>query len=125
MGPQHPSTHGVLRGELVTDGEIVKHAIPHIGYLRCFEKHAENIDYMGVMPFVDRMDYVASMNNDITYAMAVEKLSPESKSPKRAEYIRVIMAELNTYRQSSPGDWGYGFGCGALPLLCGAFGIAG
>ena len=75
MGPQHPSTHGVLRIELVTDGEICAKAIPHIGYLhRCFEKHAENIDYMGVMPFVDRMDYVASMNNDIAYAMTVEKL---------------------------------------------------
>ena len=95
MGPQHPSTHGVLRVELVTDGEIVKRAIPHIGYLhRCFEKHAENIDYMGVMPFVDRMDYVASMNNDMGYAMAVEKLM-QVEIPKRAEYIRVIMAELN------------------------------
>ncbi|MBI4041118.1 MAG: NADH-quinone oxidoreductase subunit D [Deltaproteobacteria bacterium] len=95
MGPQHPSTHGVLRVELVTDGEIVKRAIPHIGYLhRCFEKHAENIDYMGVMPFVDRMDYVASMNNDQTYAITVEKLLG-IEVPKRAEYIRVIMAELN------------------------------
>ena len=95
MGPQHPSTHGVLRIELVTDGEICKKAVPHIGYLhRCFEKHAENIDYMGVMPFVDRMDYVASMNNDIAYAMAVEKLA-KIEVPKRAEYIRVIMAELN------------------------------
>src|SRR3989338_5289392 len=95
MGPQHPSTHGVLRVELVTDGEIVKRAIPHIGYLhRCFEKHAENIVYMGVMPFVDRMDYVASMNNDMGYAMAVEKLM-QVEIPKRAEYIRVIMAELN------------------------------
>lgn len=95
MGPQHPSTHGVLRIELVTDGEVVKRAIPHIGYLhRCFEKHAENIDYMGVMPFVDRMDYVASMNNDQAYAMTIEKLAG-IEVPKRGEYIRVIMVELN------------------------------
>ena len=62
MGPQHPSTHGVLRVELKTDGEVVKDAQPHIGYLhRNFEKHAENIDYQGVIPFTDRLDYVGSM----------------------------------------------------------------
>ena len=75
MGPQHPSTHGVLRIELKTDGEIVKDARPHIGYLhRNFEKHAENIDYQGVIPFTDRMDYVGAMANSLTYAIAVEKL---------------------------------------------------
>jgi NADH-quinone oxidoreductase subunit D len=64
MGPQHPSTHGVLRLELITDGEIVKEVIPHIGYLhRCFEKHAESLTYQQTIPFTDRMDYLASMNN--------------------------------------------------------------
>ena len=75
MGPQHPSTHGVLRLELQTDGEVVQKITPHIGYLhRCFEKHAENVDYPGVIPYTDRMDYIASMNNSLGYALAVEKL---------------------------------------------------
>ena len=65
MGPQHPSTHGVLRIELRTDGEVVRAARPHIGYLhRCFEKHAENVDYPGVIPYTDRMDYVARIHPD-------------------------------------------------------------
>src|SRR5687767_15940567 len=62
MGPQHPSTHGVLRIELKTDGEVVKAARPHIGYLhRCFEKHCENVDYPGCLPYCDRLDYVGAM----------------------------------------------------------------
>ena len=94
MGPQHPSTHGVLRLEVTTDGEVISHVRPHIGYLhRCFEKHAENVDYMGVMPFVDRMDYVASMYNDFVYSMAVEKLM-RVQVPERGEYVRVIIGEL-------------------------------
>ena len=95
MGPQHPSTHGVLRLELKTDGEVVHEAIPHIGYLhRCFEKHAENVDYPGVIPFTDRMDYVASMNNNLGYALAVEKLMGIQVN-NRVRCIRIIMAELN------------------------------
>jgi NADH-quinone oxidoreductase subunit D len=94
MGPQHPSTHGVLRIELVVDGEVVVDAIPHIGYLhRCFEKHAEALNYQQVVPYCDRMDYVASMNNDHAYVLAVEKLL-NIRVPERVEYIRVIMAEL-------------------------------
>src|SRR3989337_1604843 len=63
LGPQHPSTHGVLRLEVLMDGEIVKEVVPHIGYLhRCFEKHAENLPYNQVIPFVDRLDYLAAMN---------------------------------------------------------------
>jgi NADH-quinone oxidoreductase subunit D len=94
MGPQHPATHGVLRLELVTDGELVKQARPHIGYLhRNFEKHAENIDYQGVIPFTDRMDYVASMGNSLTYAMAVEKLMGIEVND-RVTTIRVIVSEL-------------------------------
>ena len=95
MGPQHPSTHGVLRLELETDGEIVRNVTPHIGYLhRCFEKHAENIDFPGVIPFCDRMDYIASMNNSLGYALAVEKLM-ELEVNERVNTLRVLMAELN------------------------------
>ncbi len=95
MGPQHPSTHGVLRLEIVVDGEIIVDVIPHIGYLhRCFEKHAEHMtNYQQVIPYADRMDYVASMNNDLAYALAVERLM-KIEVPERVEYIRVIMAEL-------------------------------
>src|SRR5512136_2262919 len=70
MGPQHPSTHGVLRLELVVDGEVVVDIIPHIGYLhRCFEKHCEHMtSYQQVIPYCDRLDYIASMNMDWAYA---------------------------------------------------------
>src|SRR3970040_2395667 len=75
MGPQHHATHGVLRLELRTDGEVVKAARPHIGYLhRCFEKHAENVDYPGVIPYTDRMEYGAARGNSLGYALAVERL---------------------------------------------------
>lgn len=95
MGPQHPSTHGVLRMELTLNGEIVTKAVPHIGYLhRCFEKHCEAMnDYNKVVPYVDRMDYVAAMNNEVGYAIAMERLM-DIKVNDRVEYIRVIMSEL-------------------------------
>jgi NADH-quinone oxidoreductase subunit D len=94
MGPQHPATHGVLRVELRTDGEIVKAARPHIGYLhRCFEKHCENVDYAGVMPYADRMDYCAAMGNTLGFALAVEKLHAIQVGPY-VDTVRVIMAEL-------------------------------
>jgi NADH-quinone oxidoreductase subunit D len=95
MGPQHPSTHGVLRLELKTDGEVVADAIPHIGYLhRCFEKHAENVEYPGVVPFVDRMDYIAAMNMELGYVLAVENLMG-IRVNNRVRCLRIIMAELN------------------------------
>jgi NADH-quinone oxidoreductase subunit D len=95
MGPQHPSTHGVLRLELKTDGEVVADASPHIGYLhRCFEKHAENIEYAGIVPFTDRMDYCAAMNMELGYVLAVEKLMGVQVN-NRVRCIRIIMAELN------------------------------
>lgn len=94
MGPQHPATHGVLRVEIWTDSEIVAHAIPHLGYLhRCMEKHSENIDYRGVIPFVDRLDYLASMNMEWGYAMAVEKMLG-TEVPRRAELLRILTGEL-------------------------------
>jgi NADH-quinone oxidoreductase subunit D len=95
MGPQHPSTHGVLRVEIVSDGEIIKGAYPEIGYLhRCFEKHSENREYLQVVPFVDRMDYIAAMNMELGYCLALEKLL-QVEIPERAQGIRVIVSELN------------------------------
>ncbi|MDO1445854.1 NADH-quinone oxidoreductase subunit D [Rhodocytophaga aerolata] len=97
LGPQHPSTHGVLRIEVITDGELVVDVVPHLGYLhRCFEKHAESMPYNQVIPYVDRMDYLASMNNEHAYVMGVERMLGIDKDiPKRVEYIRVLVAELN------------------------------
>lgn len=94
MGPQHPSTHGVLRLELELEGELVLNVIPHLGYLhRCFEKHAESMQYNQVVPYTDRLDYLASIGNNLGYAITVEKLLG-IEVPERVEYIRVIMAEL-------------------------------
>lgn len=95
MGPQHPSTHGVLRLLLRLDGEVIVGCVPHIGYLhRGIEKIAEMRSYTQFIPFTDRLDYLASMNNNLAYVQAVEKLMGIDL-PKRAKYIRVIMAELN------------------------------
>lgn len=97
IGPQHPSTHGVLRLEVVTDGEIVVDVVPHLGYLhRCFEKHAESMPYNQTLPYVDRMDYLASMNSEHAFVMGVERmLGITDQLPPRVEYIRVLVAELN------------------------------
>ncbi len=97
LGPQHPSTHGVLRLEVLTEGELIKDVVPHLGYLhRCFEKHAESLPYNQIIPYVDRMDYLAAMNSEHAYAMGVEKmLGIDDKIPKRVEFIRVLVAELN------------------------------
>ncbi len=94
MGPQHPSTHGVLRLKIHTDGEIVSKIEPIIGYLhRCFEKHCEKLSYEQIVPFVDRCDYLASMHMDHAFSITVEKLL-DIEIPERVEYIRVIIAEL-------------------------------
>ena len=75
MGPQHPSTHGVLRLVLRTDGEIVSEGTPHIGYLhRCAEKIGENVSPRQWLPYTDRMDYLAGMNMNLGWALTVEKL---------------------------------------------------
>ena len=95
MGPQHPSTHGVLRLVVQTDGEMVRETWPQIGFLhRCFEKIAESLEYAAVVPYTDRMDYLGSMNNALAYCLAVEKLGG-FEVPERASYLRVMMAELN------------------------------
>ncbi len=97
IGPQHPSTHGVLRLEVITDGEVIADVVPHLGYLhRCFEKHAEALPYNQTIPFVDRMDYMAAMNSEHVWAMGVERMLGIDKDiPRRVEYIRVLVAELN------------------------------
>jgi NADH-quinone oxidoreductase subunit D len=116
LGPQHPSTHGVLRLEVLMDGEVVKEVVPHIGYLhRCFEKHAENLPFNQVIPFVDRLDYVASMNSEHAYAMGVERmLGIENQIPKRVEYIRVLVSELNRIASHFIAIGTYGMDIGAF-----------
>jgi NADH-quinone oxidoreductase subunit D len=94
MGPQHPSTHGVFRMDVVLDGEVVVKLKPVFGYLhRNHEKIAENTSYLGSMPYTDRLDYFCSLTNNWAYALAVEKLAG-LQVPERAEYIRIITAEL-------------------------------
>lgn len=94
MGPQHPSTHGVLRLELELDGEIIQSCRPHIGYLHTgVEKEAEYKTFHQVIPMTDRLDYLAPMSNNLAYVLAVEKLCG-IEVPKRAQYIRVMMTEL-------------------------------
>jgi NADH-quinone oxidoreductase subunit D len=120
LGPQHPSTHGVLRLEVLMDGEIVQEVVPHIGYLhRCFEKHAENLPYNQVIPFVDRLDYTASMNNEHAYAMGVERmLGIQDQIPRRVEYVRVLVAELNRIASHFIAIGTYGIDIGAFtPFL--------
>ncbi len=120
IGPQHPSTHGVLRLEVVTDGEIVVDVVPHLGYLhRCFEKHAESMPYNQVIPYVDRMDYVAAMNSEHAYVMGVEQmLGIQDQIPKRVEYIRVLVAELNRIASHFVAIGTYGLDIGAVtPFL--------
>jgi NADH-quinone oxidoreductase subunit D len=96
MGPQHPSTHGVLQLILELDGEIVVKATPHIGFLhRGTEKLSEYRTYHQVIPLTDRLDYLAPMSNNLGYVLAVEKLLGITELiPARANNIRVIMAEL-------------------------------
>lgn len=94
LGPQHPSTHGVFRMDVALDGETVVKLKPVFGYLhRNHEKIGENTSYLGSMPYTDRLDYFCSLTNNWAYALAVEKLAG-FQPPERAEYIRVITAEL-------------------------------
>ncbi len=94
MGPVHPSTHGVFRMRVTLDGEVVVNLEPIFGYLhRGIEKLAEERTYTGIIPLTDRLDYVASMTNNLAYCLSVEKLAG-IKVPERAEYLRVIMSEL-------------------------------
>ena len=94
MGPQHPSTHGVFRMDVVLDGETVVKLKPVFGYLhRNHEQIAENASYLASMPYTDRLDYFCSLTNNWAYALTVEKLAG-LQPPERAEYIRIVTAEL-------------------------------
>jgi len=118
MGPQHPATHGVLRLELQTDGELVISATPHIGYLhRCFEKMCENSTWPQTIPYADRLDYCASMNNALGLALACEKLFGIEVS-ERVQTIRVLVAELNRLASHMIALATYGLDIGAwTPFL--------
>jgi NADH-quinone oxidoreductase subunit D len=115
MGPQHPSTHGVFRMNVALEGEIVRKLKPVFGYLhRNHEKIGENTSYLGSMPYTDRLDYFCSMTNNWAYALSVEKLAG-IEVPERAEYLRVILAELTRLQNhasllgfllSDMGAWG-------------------
>lgn len=113
LGPQHPSTHGVLRLLLQMDGEIIQRVEPHIGLLhRGTEKLAEGFTYTQIFPLTDRLDYLCPPSNNLGYALAVEALLG-IEAPVRAQYIRVIMAELSRIS-------GHLLITGALPLDVGA-----
>ena len=94
MGPQHPATHGVLRLLLRLDGEKIVACVPDLGYLhRGYEKMAENMTYYEYIPHTDRLDYISPMANNVAWVLAVEKLAG-IEAPKRAQYIRMMIAEL-------------------------------
>lgn len=123
MGPQHPATHGVLRLAIRTDGEIVTGLKSFIGYLhRCFEKHAEALEYPQIIPYTDRMDYLSAMTQEHGYVLTVEKLMGDDiEVPERAKYIRVICAELQRIR-SHLLAWGqFGMDAGAVTPFMHAF----
>jgi NADH-quinone oxidoreductase subunit D len=115
MGPQHPSTHGVFRMNVALEGEIVRKLKPVFGYLhRNHEQIGEHTTYLGSMPYTDRLDYFCSMTNNWAYALSVEKLAA-IEVPERAQYLRVILAELTRLQNhasllgfllSDMGAWG-------------------
>src|SRR5438552_8339953 len=121
MGPQHPSTHGVLRLVLRTDGEVISEVTPHLGYLhRCAEKIGENVAPIQFIPYTDRMDYLAGMNMNLGYSMAVEKLCG-MKIPEKAQVIRVIIAEMNRIASHLVGMGAYGLDLGTFSPFLYAF----
>jgi NADH-quinone oxidoreductase subunit D len=119
LGPHHPSTHGVFRMDVVLDGERVVKLKPVFGYLhRNHEKIAETASYLSSMPYTDRLDYMCSLTNNWAYALAVEKLAG-LKVPERAEYIRVITAELTRLQNhaSTIGFLTQEMGASGTPLM--------
>ncbi|MEZ6128631.1 MAG: NADH-quinone oxidoreductase subunit D [Planctomycetaceae bacterium] len=121
MGPQHPSTHGVLRLLLRTDGEIVHECTPHIGYLhRCAEKIGENLCTPQWIPYTDRMDYLAAMNMNLGFALAVEKLIGMEVNEK-AMHLRVFIAELGRIASHLVGMGAYGLDLGTFSPFLYAF----
>jgi NADH-quinone oxidoreductase subunit D len=121
MGPQHPSTHGVLRLVLRTDGEIISEVTPHMGYLhRCAEKVGENVTPIQFIPYTDRMDYLAGMNMNLGYSLAVEKLCG-MKVPEKADVIRVVICELNRIASHLVAMGTYGLDLGTFSPFLYAF----
>jgi NADH-quinone oxidoreductase subunit D len=121
MGPQHPSTHGVLRLVLRTDGEVVSEVTPHLGYLhRCAEKIGENVTPIQFIPYTDRMDYLAAMNMNLGYSLAVERLAG-LKVPEKAQIIRVLICELNRIASHLVGMGAYGLDLGTISPFLYAF----
>jgi NADH-quinone oxidoreductase subunit D len=121
MGPQHPSTHGVLRLVLRTDGEIVSETEPHIGYLhRCAEKIGENLTPRQWIPYTDRMDYLAGMNMNLGWSLCVEKLLGLNL-PEKAKHLRVLIAELNRIASHLVGMGAYGLDLGTFSPFLYAF----
>src|ERR1700704_5615718 len=121
MGPQHPSTHGVLRLVLRTDGEIVSEVTPHIGYLhRCAEKIGENLAPQQWIPYTDRMDYLAGMNMNLGWSLAVEKLIG-MEVPEKAMVLRVLIAELGRVASHLVGMGAYGLDLGTFSPFLYAF----
>ena len=121
MGPQHPSTHGVLRLLLKTDGEIVFECTPHIGYLhRCAEKIGENLTTQQWIPYTDRMDYLAAMNMNLGFALATEKLIGMAVSDK-AMHLRVFIAELGRIASHLVAMGTYGLDLGTFSPFLYAF----
>jgi len=113
MGPQHPATHGVLRIELETDGEVIVKGTPHIGYLhRCFEKICEQMTWPQIVPYTDRLDYCSSMNNNLGYVLACEKMFGIEVS-ERVQTIRVLVSELNRIASHFIAIGTYGLDIGA------------
>ena len=121
MGPQHPSTHGVFRVVIRTDGEMIIDSEPHLGYLhRCYEKICENVDYLKCTPYSDRLDYLTSMSNNLGYCITVEKLMG-MEIPERAEWIRLLVAELNRIASHLMSFGTYGMDTGAITPFLHAF----
>lgn len=121
MGPQHPSTHGVLRLLLRTDGEIVYECTPHIGYLhRCAEKIGENLSPPQWIPYTDRMDYLAAMNMNLGYSLAIEKMVG-LEIPDKATHLRVLIAELGRIASHLLGMGAYGLDLGSFSPFLYAF----
>lgn len=121
FGPQHPSMHGVFRLEAILDGEKVLSVKPWVHYMhRNFEKHVENKEYYQIPPYFDRLDYCAALTEEFAYVMAVEQLL-DWPVPPRADYIRVIMAEMNRIASHCLAFGTFGMDVGALTPIFYAF----
>ncbi|MCV2360892.1 NADH-quinone oxidoreductase subunit D [Paucibacter sp. TC2R-5] len=121
FGPQHPAAHGVLRLVLELDGEVIQRADPHIGLLhRATEKLAESKTYIQSLPYMDRLDYVSMMANEQAYCLAIEKMLGVAV-PERAQYIRVMFAEITRLLNHLMWLGAHGLDCGAMNVLIYAF----